>query len=91
MSVQRMLRNGPLVPLEDIQGLIVRAQEHFDNLSEEDQILYLAAQSISYGLGLSDAKANKIELARHFLKGRYGPKFAERVLSDTVCREKLGL
>ena len=92
---RRFLQNTalPRISHEEMRTICDNWDKHFDQMSEEDQILSIWAPKISMSYGLSDHNKNrtKEDVARHVLKDTFGPKFTERVLNDPECRKKLGI
>ncbi len=65
------------------------AERSFQAFSEEDQMLYLLSQEISFVAGQSGHCRDYV--ARRLMAKSHGPKFAERILNDPELRKKIGL
>jgi hypothetical protein len=74
---------------ERLRNLAFSAEQRFQDASEEDQMLSLLAQRISFIFGGMDGVRD--DIARRLIVQSHGPKFADRVLGDPELRRKLGL
>lgn len=78
--------------LGDIAAITKEHTKRFEALPETEQVLYLHFQELSIAYGVYDrARKPREEVAREYLLRRFGPKFAERVLSDDTYRKLLQL
>ncbi len=88
MESARLTAN-PSVPTQaDFETLSREANQRFSEMNEEDQMLSLLRMRLGYAAGQS---LDKEGAYKRLIAKDFGPKFAERVLSDPVCRRKLGL
>jgi hypothetical protein len=72
-----------------LRRLAGEAEQRFLDASEEDQMLSLLAQQISFVA--SGVSSSKEDVARQQITRSHGPKFAERVLNSPELRKKIGL
>ena len=73
----------------EMRRLAGEAELSFQNASEEEQMLHLLAQQISFVYG--GVRNSKEQVARMLITKSHGPKFAERVLTSPELRQKIGL
>lgn len=85
------------VPVQDsvrdqqMRAKIEETHRRFDALSEEDQILHLLSRRMGGVREYSTTYEKQMEHARDFIEMTYGPRFAERILSDPAALKKLHL
>lgn len=77
-----------LLTPEKVKEHIRRREEHFNQLSEEEQILARQLTGLHIGYGVYDPTGKpREETAREYLIKELGPKFAGRVLRDPRLRK----
>jgi hypothetical protein len=79
----------PFEERSNLRELAEQAERRFQELPEEEQMLHLLAQKLSFVYG--GVGGNREETAKMIITDSHGPKFAARVLGDPELRKKIGL
>lgn len=76
---------------ERLREIIAEANQRFEALSEEDQVLHLLSRRLSAVRECASTYEKQLSFARDVIALLYGPKFADRVLGDAATLKKLRL